>query len=379
MLPPRLRPLLAALFLLASSCGPKERVVEVAVAVPLTGDMGTEGSGVRRAVELAVEQANASGRFPYRLETVLFDDRNEPREAESVANLIASDPRVAGVIGHYTSGCALAAAPIYARGRIPMLTPSATVPALTARQLAKDWPGARVVFRLVATDDMQGAFAADYVLRRLKKRKVAVAHDGTEYGKGLAEQFEKTFTSLGGKVVFSEGVRPGQKDFSELIGRLSSSQALFYGGAYPEAGLIVKKLRQTGSKIPFVSGDGARTAELLDVAGELADGAYATMVAAPVEKLPGSGAFVAAFRKRWPESELRPFDHVAYEAAQTLFDALAQSGREPGRDAVLAALRRTRRDGLLGRVSFDAKGDVEERRVTMTRARVSDRSFAVVP
>src|SRR5215472_489660 len=95
----RLPPLLAALLVL-SACSAKERVVDVAVAVPLTGDMGTEGRGVRNAVELAV----------------------------SVANLIAADPRVAGVIGHYTSGCALAAAPIYAKSSIPMLTPSATNP-----------------------------------------------------------------------------------------------------------------------------------------------------------------------------------------------------------------------------------------------------------
>jgi branched-chain amino acid transport system substrate-binding protein len=362
-----------------SACGPKQKVIEVAVAVPLTGDMGTEGSGVRRAVELAVEQANASGRFPYRLEAVLFDDRNEPREAESVANLIASDARVAGVIGHYTSGCALAAAPIYARSRIPMLTPSATVPELTRAQLAPEWPGARVVFRFVATDDMQGAFAGEYVARRLKKRRVAVVHDGTAYGKGLAEQFAKSYRAAGGRVLLETAIRPGQKDFAALISRLKPADAVFFGGVYTEAGLLLKQTRAAGLTLAFVSGDGSRTSELVDVAGDAADGAFATMVAPPIEALPKAQAFAEAFKKRWPDSELRPFDHVAYDAAQTLFDALAQAGRSPGHDAVLAALRRTRRQGLIGPISFDAKGDIAARRVTMTRARASDRSFAIVP
>src|SRR5256885_8479978 len=184
MPPRRLLPLLAALVLLAA-CSAKERVIDVAVAVPLTGDMGTEGRGVRDAVELAVDQANAARRFPYRLELLALDDRNDPKLAVSVANLIASDPRVAGVIGHYTSGCALAAAPVYARSTIPMLTPSATNPRLTRAQLDESWTGARVVFRLVADDEAQGAFAARFLARRLRKRRVAVLHDGTPYGEGL--------------------------------------------------------------------------------------------------------------------------------------------------------------------------------------------------
>ena len=93
--------LLAAVFIglgALTSCGPKEKVVKIAIAVPLTGDMGTEGQGLRRAIELAVEQVNAAKRFPFRIEGVPFDDRADPKEAVNVANLIVSDSRIVAVI-----------------------------------------------------------------------------------------------------------------------------------------------------------------------------------------------------------------------------------------------------------------------------------------
>src|SRR5688572_33242716 len=105
----------AALAALLAACGPKEKVVKIAVAVPLTGDRGTEAQGLRRAVELAVEQANAAKRFPYKLVAAPYDDRADPKEAVNVANLIVSDPRVVAVVGPYNSGCAIPAAKVYAR------------------------------------------------------------------------------------------------------------------------------------------------------------------------------------------------------------------------------------------------------------------------
>src|SRR5450631_1144844 len=105
------------------ACGPREKVVKIAVASPLTGDTGAEGQGIKRAVILAVEEANASHRFPYKLAAAPFDDRADPKEAVNVANLIVSDPRIVAVVGHYTSGCSIPAAKVYARAPIVMISP----------------------------------------------------------------------------------------------------------------------------------------------------------------------------------------------------------------------------------------------------------------
>src|SRR5258708_3339211 len=93
-----------------TACGPREKVVKISVAAPLTGDEGAEGQGVKRAVIMAIEEANASGAFPYKIAAVPFDDRADPKEAVNVANLIISDPRIVAVVGHYTSGCSIPAA-----------------------------------------------------------------------------------------------------------------------------------------------------------------------------------------------------------------------------------------------------------------------------
>ena len=102
----------AALFLVcaAPGCRSREKVVRIAVAVPLTGDLGSEGEGLRRAVALAVEEANEARRLPFRVEVAAFDDRADPEEAHNVANLIVADPRVAAVVGHYSSDCSASAA-----------------------------------------------------------------------------------------------------------------------------------------------------------------------------------------------------------------------------------------------------------------------------
>lgn len=371
---------LIAIFSLGA-CGPKEKTVKIAVAVPLTGDMGTEGQGLRRAVELAVEQANAAKRFPYKLEAVPFDDRADPKEAVNVANLIVSDPRIVAVIGHYNSGCAIPAAKVYARGGIPMVSPAATNPEVTKQQLSPDWSGPKLIFRVVPTDDVQAPFAAEYVYKKLGKRKMSILHDKSPYGQGLAEEFKKTFAKLGGQVVSEDGISIGDKDFKALLTRLKEKGAdgIYMGGLYTESGLILKQMRELGMKQIFVSGDGSRTPGVIDIAGDAADGAYFTMVGTPVELLPAAKSFVDAYKAKFTGSgeEMKPFDMFGYEAAQIIFDAIEKAGA-PDRAKVTEALRATKHQGIVGLTTFDEKGDTLNKTITMTRANAKERSFPAV-
>ncbi|MBI5240848.1 MAG: branched-chain amino acid ABC transporter substrate-binding protein [Elusimicrobia bacterium] len=369
----------SALALGWAGCVSRRQAVRIAVALPLTGDLGSEGAGLRRAVDLALEEANASGKLPFRVEAVAFDDRADPEEARNVANLVVADPRIVAVVGHYSSDCSASASQVYARAPLAMISPASTNPEVTRRQLRPDWPGARVVFRLVPTDDLQGSFAAEYLRGRLRQERMAVLHDGTLYGQGLAEEFRRTFRRLGGKVLAEAVVKVGSRDISAALESLQAPglQGVFFGGRYPEAGLILRGLSRLRLRLLFCSGDGARTPVLFDVAGGSADGAYLTTAGAPVETLPGARDFIGAYRARWGDEGPRPFDHYGYEAARIILEALQAVG--PERARVLKAVRRTRHAGLLGVTSFDEKGDVRSRRIAMTRARSADRSFPVVP
>ncbi|OGR49877.1 MAG: hypothetical protein A2X40_06190 [Elusimicrobia bacterium GWC2_65_9] len=367
--------------MLVAACGPKEKAFKIAVAVPLTGDMGTEGQGLRRAVEMAVEEANTAQRFPYKLAAVPFDDRADPKEAVNVANLIISDPRIIAVVGHYNSGCAIPAAKVYARAPVAMISPAATNPEVTAQQLSPDWIGPKMVFRVVPTDDVQGAYAAEFTYRKLGKRRMSLLHDKTPYGQGLAEQFKKTFLQLGGDIVTEDGVAVGDKDFKALLtkikGSVKKTEGLYFGGLYTEAGLLLKQMRELDMKDPFVfiSGDGSKTSGLFEVAGESADGAYLSIVGVPVEDLPSAAKFMADYKKRWTGSgeELKPFDHFGYEAARIIFAAMEKGATN--RAQMIEELRKTDFTGALGLTRFDAKGDTLNKIVTMTRAKSKGRSF----
>jgi branched-chain amino acid transport system substrate-binding protein len=365
-----------------SACGPRDNAVKIAIAAPLTGDTGAEGQGIKRAVIMAVEEANASGRFPYKIEAKPFDDRADPREAVNVANLIISDPRIVAVVGHYTSGCSIPAAKVYARAPIAMVSPGATTPEVTLQQLSPDWIGPRVAFRDVATDDVQGAAAAQFAYKRLGKRRFSIVHDKTPYGQGIAEQFRKTFEALGGEVPSFDGISVGDRDFKALLTKIKSDprrpEGLYFGGLYTEAGLLLVQMRELGLQDPFVfiSDDGAQSPVLYEVAGDAADGAYLTTIGVPVEELPSAQDFIARYKKRWTgaSEDIKPFDHFGYEAANIVLDALAKAGA-PDREKVLAALPSIRHKGILGTTVFDDKGDTLNKIVTMTRARAKDRGF----
>ncbi|MBI5624915.1 MAG: branched-chain amino acid ABC transporter substrate-binding protein [Elusimicrobia bacterium] len=367
--------------LLLAGCGKKAQPVRIAVAAPMTGNLGTEGDGLHRAVTLAVEEANAAGKLPFRVEVVPFDDRSDPKEAVSAANLIVLDPRVVAVIGHYSSDCCIPAARVYAGARMAMLTPSATNPEVTLQQTRPDWPGAKTAFRLVATDDVQGAYAARFVYRKLRKRSVAVVHDGTAYGRDLTAEFGKVFVRLGGKLTVAERLDLRRKEFAKLINRLKAGnpQAVYFAGLYTEAGLFLKGMRAAGVKAVFVAGDGAKTPAFFEVAGPASDEAYVSMVGVPVEVLPSARDFIAKYRDRWKESGegIKPFDHFAYEAARIVLAALAKAG--PRREDIVSEIRLQRHDGMFGTISFDEKGDARDKVVTMTQARFKDRGFNVIP
>ncbi|MEK7390386.1 MAG: branched-chain amino acid ABC transporter substrate-binding protein [Elusimicrobiota bacterium] len=373
---------IGVVLLAAAGCAPKEKVVKIAIAMPLTGDMGTEGQGVRRAVEMAVEEANAAKRFPYKLVAAPFDDRADPKEAVNVANLIVSDQRIVAVVGHYNSGCAIPAAKVYARAPVAMISPAATNPEVTAQQRSADWSGPRIVFRVVPTDDVQGSYSALFTYKKLGKRRMALLHDKTPYGQGLAEQFKKTFLESGGKIVSEDGVAVGDKDFKALLTKIKSDssnpEGVYFGGLYTEAGLLLKQMRELGMKDPFIfiSGDGSKTPGLFDVAGSAADGAYLSIVGVPVEELASAKNFVDRYKKRWTGSgeDLKPFDHFGYEAAQVIFAAMERVGAAD-RTRVIAELAKTKYTGVLGETVFDDKGDTLNKIVTMTRARAKDRTF----
>ncbi len=366
------------------ACSPKEKTYRLALAVPLTGDIAAMGQGMKRGADLAVKELNASGRFKFKLELRAFDDHADPKEAVNVANQIVSDSEIAAVVGHLNSGCSIPAAQVYAKADLAMITPAATNPKLTQQQMEPSWKWKKNIFRVNTTDDVQGQFAANYVLKKLKLGSVAVIHDKTPYGQGLAEEFEKEFKLKGGNIKSFDGISIGEKDFKSLLTKIKSTKpdAIYFGGIYNEGGLIAKQAKELGLKSVFFSGDAAQSSEFFRVAGSAADGCYVTNVGIPPERIPSAKLFLENYLKEYPNTDMQPYDHYTYEATMVAALALEKAGiTDPAsthvdKIKIIDFLKDLKYDGVLGRTEFDEKGDTKNKAVTVYK--VQDGKFTPV-
>jgi len=350
------------LLLVMAGCGQQDgKTLKIALAGPMTGDDATHGQGMKRAMEIAVEDINASKLLgETKLELAVFDDRSDPKEAVTVANQIISDRKIIGVIGHFNSGCSIPASQVYSRRNLVMITPASTNPKLTLQ-------GLKNVFRICGTDDLQGAYAANYLFDTLKVKRVAVMHDKTAYGQGLAEEFQKQFAARGGTVTSFDGIDRGDKDFKALLTRVKADnpEILYFGGLYAEAGLMSKQSKDIGLAVPLFGGDGMLTNEFVRIAGPASDGDFASMVGLPASKLPQARDFLDKYAKKFPGLDVEPFDPLTYEAGMLLVTALSQVQMDQTK--LIPQVAGISYRGILGETSFDEKGDNKLRQVSINR------------
>ena len=344
---------MAVLTLLLAGCPSQQSdTIRIAVAGPMTGDQSKQGNDLKNGVELAVaEWNNAGGLLGKRIELLVGDDQHDPKQAVSLANKFVNSG-VVGVIGHWNSSSTIPASEVYHRADIPMITPASTNPQVTDRGYVN-------VFRVCGRDDQQGRVAAEFVANKLRATRVAVLHDKTTYGQGLAGEFTRNLTALGGgriEIVYATGIIQGDKDFRGVLTTMGSKkpEVFFFGGIYPEGGLLVKQAREIGLAIPMVSGDGVIDQVFVQIAGPAADGTYLTF-SPDTTKLPAAQATLAKYRERYGEPG--PYSIYAYDAAQVLLEGIKRADAVNG-FAVSQAIHTMTHDGLTGRIQFDAKGDL---------------------
>jgi branched-chain amino acid transport system substrate-binding protein len=350
----------AALFLSLFGCGGQQaKVVKIALVCPLTGDIAAHGQGMKRGFTMAIEDANAAKLLgDTKIEAALFDDRGDPKEAVTIANQIISDRAIIGVIGHLNSGCSIPASRVYDKRSVVMITPASTNPKLTMQ-------GYKNVFRVCGTDDVQGTWGGNYVFDTLKFTRIAIIHDKTPYGQGLAEEFQKQYTARGGVATSFNGIDQGEKDYKALVTRIKTEnpQMVFFGGLYAEAGLITKQMKELGLAVPLMGGDGIFSNEFARIGGAASEGDFATMVGLPPSKLPQAADFLRRYAAKYPGEDLQPYDPYTYDGAVLLVNAYAKANQN--RDSLIAAVAGITYDGILGRTTFDEKGDTRNKQISI--------------
>lgn len=325
-----------------------ESVIRIGAAGPMTGDQSKMGIDLRNGAELAVDEWNAAGGvLGKKLQLVPGDDQADPKQAVSIANKFINQ-KVVAVVGHWNSNCSINASTYYNNANIVAISPASTNPRLTRQ-------GYKTIFRVCGTDDQQGGVAAEFVLNALKLKRVAVIHDKTTYGQGLADYFKK---AVEGKVqvVYYDGIQTKDPDYKAVLTSMKAKnpEAYFFGGVYPEAGRLVRQAKEVGMNIPMITGDGVYDPTFVDIAGKSAEGTYVTFGKDP-SGLPTSKSFNEKYTAKYGAPG--PYSIYAYDAANIILNAIRQTGTTDGLK-VAAFITKGTFQGAFGEIAFDGNGDV---------------------
>jgi branched-chain amino acid transport system substrate-binding protein len=334
------------------------QTIKIGMGAPMTGDNAAFGQDISQAAKIAVSDAGKFQGFAFEL--VAEDDGGTAEGGAAVANKLVADPTVVAIEGHIFSGATKAAIPIYEAANIPMMSPSATNPALTQS-------GSKVFNRDVFTDAAQGKFASEYLFNKLSIKNLAIMHDGQAYGQGLAQVVNDQFTALGGTVVAFTAITPGQSDYSAPLADIASKkpEAIFYGGYTAEAVILVNEMKQAGlTGVIFFGDDGTFGQDFLDRTGANGEGSYSTSLI-PLDS-PAKAKFDAAYLAAYgqPAGKLSPYSWTSYDAAAVLIKQIESVAVLSGgklyvpRAALVAAVRGTKDyQGMSGTITCDSTGE----------------------
>ncbi|HUL88628.1 MAG TPA: branched-chain amino acid ABC transporter substrate-binding protein [Pseudolabrys sp.] len=324
--------------------------VKFGVGGPITGPSAATGAQMKNGVDQAAADINAAGGILGQKISVSYgDDVSDPKQGVSVANKFAADG-VKFVIGHYNSGVTIPSSEVYQENGILQITPASTNPTVTERKM---WN----IFRVCGRDDQQGQVAGEYIVKHFKNKKIAIVHDKTTYGKGLADETKKTINKTGMKEVLYEGVNTGEKDFSALVSKIKQSGAdlIYWGGLYTEGGLIVRQMRDQGVKAPLMGGDGITSDEFASVGGPGVEGTLMTYGPDPRNK-PDAKKVVEEFRAKKFEPEA--YTLYSYAGVQIVKQA-AEAAKSLDPKKVAEKMHSGMQfKTVLGDISYDKKGDI---------------------
>ena len=358
-------------------------MIRIGGSFALTGPVPDPGLDIRHGAELVVDDLNAAGGLEgFMFELVAEDGACDGTQGTNVGNKFAADKTIVAVTGGTCSGETFGLLPILQEARIPFVSPSATNPDITS-------PNCDLCNRVALSDALQGATDASFVFSDLGLTKVAVVHDNSDYGKGVAEVFRNSITGLGAELTGFEGVQVGDTDFRAMLARVGAGgpHAVFFGGYATEAGLIAQQMTETPGleDTVFMSVDGAFTQQYIQAAGGAAEGTYISLLAGDdSEEL--NAEFDAKYLEKYGVSpdELGAYHSQSYDSVKLIAAALAAVAAVDDngnlvidREELIAAIRSVDAfAGLTGTIKCDSIGECGAGGVQIYQ--VTDGAFVLV-
>lgn len=323
--------------------------ITIATAGPMTGQYASFGQQMKAGADMAVKDVNAAGGvLGQKLVLEIGDDACDPKQAVAVANQMVNKG-VVFMAGHFCSGSSIPASAVYDEEGVVQISPASTNPKLTD----EGGPG---VFRVCGRDDQQGIVAGNYIADHFPKAKVAILHDKTAYGKGLADETRQQLHKRNKQETLYEAYTAGEKDYSALVSKLKANEidVIYLGGYHTEAGLILRQAREQGLHAQLISGDALVTQEYWQITGDAGEGTLMTF-----SPDPRKNSEAAPVVKRFRDAGVEPEGYVLYTyAAIQVWAQAATKAKSTDFDAVVKVLHAGKFNTVLGDISFDDKGDV---------------------
>lgn len=328
---------------------------------PITGAWAYEGQMAKQACQIAAELINNKGGIlgGRKIELRVVDDAGEPKTGALAAQKLVGQKEVVAVISTYGSSVCEPASNIYEKYKKVNIGYGVTAVRLTQR-------GFKYFFRTCGRDDSQGKFFAEQVPKKFGAKRIAILHDNTAFGKGLAEDTRKALDpmirSKAVEIVYFDALTPGDKDFRVLLTNLREKkpEVWYYTGYYAEAALLVGQARDIGISCPFVGGNAAINDEFVKIAGlPVAKGCFMTN-----EPLPGdlyskeAEEFLKAYKERYGDIPSSPWPIYAADALKSIAFAIHKTG-STNSDVLADFLKNRLKDlpGITGPIGFTSQGD----------------------
>lgn len=323
---------ICAASILITGCGGSDKgssadTIKIGAIGEMTGGNASYGTSMMRGFNLAAKEINAAGGVDgKKIVLVEADTKSEPAEAANAMSKLINQDKVSFVSGIFTSSSAIAACNISETAKIPYLAVGATNPAVT---VAKDGSTKPNTFRVCFIDPFQGTVGANFVTNELKAKTAAIYIDNSsDYSKGLADFFKKSFVANGGSIVAEEAYLQKDTDFKAVLTKIKATnpEIIYVPGYYEEVGKIIKQARELGITVPIVGGDGWDSPKLPEIAGaDALNNTFFTNHYSPDADSAESKAFVAAFEKEYNQKPDAPAV-LGYDALKLMVDAIKRAG-----------------------------------------------------
>ncbi|QQE75359.1 branched-chain amino acid ABC transporter substrate-binding protein [Brevibacillus composti] len=330
----------------------------IATQSPLSGSQSAIGDAIKTGAAYAIElRKEEFSKLGFDLQLYPQDDQADPKIGVSNAEMLVANPDVLGVVGHFNTGVAIPSSVKYESGSLVMVSPANSGVTLTEE-------GKKTVHRICARDDAQGPKGAKYAKEALGVTSVFLIHDKTAYGQGLVDQVKAQFEKDGVKVLGYEGVNQGEKDYNFVVNTAvaSNPDLIYFGGIYPEAGIIIKQAKEKGYSGKFMGGDGIDSPDLLKIAGDAAVGVYLTSLAGDAKQTEEGRKWAEDYEKAMGKKP-GTYSDYAFESANVILNGIeaaikANGGKKPTREQILEQVHNTKEyQGKFVKVTFDDKGD----------------------